>query len=395
MSDLNANRTIPYGRQVVEEDDIRRVAETLRSAWLTQGPAVSEFEGAVARQCGAAGAVAVNSGTAALYLAAQALGVKPGDEVITSPITFAATANAVLARGGAVRFADIDPLTGNLDPMSVESLITARTVGVISVDLAGQMCDYTALGALAKRHGLWLLEDASHSIGSRIEAAGAMRAAGGVPGVTAAVFSFHPVKTITCGEGGMVVGGDAALLDEVAFLRSHGITRDARRLEQSEGPWWYEMQALSGNYRMPDINAALGLTQLAKLERFKARRRKLWARYNEAFAGIEELVLPVEAPGSDACWHLYLLRWRMERLKMGKRELFEEMARRGVGVNLHYIPLYRHPYYRDKAGATRPLPEAERYYAGAMTIPLHCAMTDEDQAQVIEAVRAVVNGFRR
>lgn len=395
MADPNSVRLIPYGRQVVEEDDIRRVAETLRSAWLTQGPAVAEFENAVARQCGAAGAVAVNSGTGALYLAAQALNIKPGGEVITTPITFAATANAVLSRGGTVRFADIDPLTGNIDPASVEPLIGPRTVGIISVDFAGQMCDYAELGALAKRHGLWLLEDASHAIGSEIEVEGVRRFAGGVPGVTAAVFSFHPVKTITCGEGGMVVGGDLALLDEVAFLRSHGITRDQHRLEKKEGPWWYEMQALSGNYRMPDINAALGLAQLAKLERFKARRRELWARYNEAFAGMEELTLPVEKPGSNACWHLYALRWKMERLVLGKRELFEEMARRGIGVNLHYIPLYRHPYYRDRVEMPRPLPEAERYYAGAMTIPLHCAMTDADQARVIEAIRTVAAEFKR
>lgn len=385
---------IPYGRQSITVDDIAMVNEVLMSDFLTQGPKVKKFEDDVARFCGVTGAVAVNSGTAALYCLIKALGVQPGDEVITTPITFAATANAILLAGGIPIFADIDPETWNIDTHSVSLLVNKKTVGIIAVDFMGQLCDYKSLSHIAEKNNMWIVEDAAHSIGSTTIINNRQYAPGAVPGVIAATFSFHPVKTITTGEGGMVVSDDHALLSRVELFRSHGITREPDLLSQCDGLWYYEMLGLSGNYRMPDMNAALGISQLQQLPKFRKRRKILHARYCQAFEDIKEISCPVEMKANDSCWHIFVIRLDMKALFVDKKSLFEEICSAGIGLNLHYIPVYRLPYYKDNLLFKPSCPEAEKYYEEAMTLPLFFEMTDEDQNYVIDLIKGLVIKYR-
>lgn len=375
---------IPYGRQWLDEDDKSAVRAVLDSDWLTQGPAVPHFEQTVAAYCGAAHGVAVCNATAALHLACLALDVGPGDRVWTSPNTFVASANCARYCGAEVDFVDIDPDTLNLSPMRLaEKLAAARLAGtlpkvVIPVHFAGRCCDMDAIGDLAREFGFRVIEDASHALGAGDGDAlvGACRRSDMV------VASFHPVKLVTTGEGGMVLTRDKALAERVALLRSHGITRDPAAMQgESHGPWYYEQVTLGYNYRITDIQAALGASQMRRLPAFLARRRELVARYRTALAGLP-LVLPAPGADQDSTWHLFVIRVAAER----RRKIFESLRAAGIGVNVHYIPVHLQPDYARIGFGAGQFPEAERYYSGAITLPMYPAMTDAEQDRVVQAL---------
>lgn len=381
---------LPYGHQYVDKDDIQAVTEVLQSDFLTCGPKVSELEAKLCELTGAAGCTAVSNGTAALHTACLAAGIGPGDEVITTPITFAASANAVLYCGGVPVFADIDPRTYTIDPRSIEACITSKTKAVIAVDFTGQACEYSAIRAVCDRHKLLLIEDAAHSIGT----AYCGTPVGNLADLT--TFSFHPVKTITAGEGGAVMAKGADLAQKALLFAHHGITRDTALLhEQGNSNWYYEQQLLGYNYRLTDIQCALALSQLRKLDRFSARRKELVRRYNEAFRELPEVFVQQENEGSDTVRHLYVLRLNLERLRCGRQEFYDAMQAENIGVNVHYIPVYYFPYYQELGYRKGLCPEAEAYYESCVTIPLFYGMSDRDQMDVIEAVEKVIAYYRK
>ena len=371
------NNFIPYGHQWISEEEIRAVTQVLRGDWLTQGPAVEAFEAAVALAAGARHAVAFSSGTAALHGAYFAAGVGPGDEVLTSPLTFVATANAALYLGGEARFADIDPATGCLDPRKVREALSPRTRVIAPVSYAGYPAPMGEFLSLAREVGALVVEDASHALGGTREG----RPVGAEADLT--VFSFHPVKHVTTGEGGMVTTDRDDLAARLRRFRSHGIEKAPEALEgPCEGPWYYEMQDLGYNYRLTDLQCALGLGQMGRLEGFVARRRELAARYDEAFGSVPGVQLPPRHPGH--AYHLYPLRvepaWR--------RALFEGLRRRELGVQVHYIPVPAHPFYRKRYGlAPGAFPQAERFYASEISIPLFPALSDPQQDDVIRRIQ--------
>jgi UDP-4-amino-4,6-dideoxy-N-acetyl-beta-L-altrosamine transaminase len=379
---------IPYGRQDLNQADIDAVVEVLRSDFLTQGPKVAAFERALARRCGAGHAVATNSATSALHVACLALGVGPGDRVWTSPITFVASANCAVMCGATVDFVDIDPRTYNLSVERLaEKLAAAERTGtlpkvVIPVHLCGQPCDMAGIHALSQRYGFRILEDASHAVGAtyRGEPVGNGRHA------DITVFSFHPVKIITTGEGGMALTNDAGLAARMVLLRSHGITRDPAEMTQPpDGPWYYQQVALGFNYRMTDIEAALGLSQLDRLDEFLARRRDLAASYDRLLRDIP-VTTPWQHPDGRSAWHLYVIRLDADDPKVIHREVFERLRVNGIGVNLHYIPVYRQPFYARQGFDRADFPEAERYYAEAITLPLFPGLTEAQQAEVVQCL---------
>ena len=387
---------IPYGRQDISEADIGAVAEVLRSDFLTQGPVVPAFEIAVTTACGAAHAVAVNSATSALHLACLALGVGPGDVVWTSPITFVASANCARYCGANVDFVDIDPRTYNMcaDRLAEKLSVAERTRQlpkvVIAVHLAGQPCDMAAIHALGQRYGFRIIEDASHAIGGRYrdEPIGNGR----FSDIT--VFSFHPVKVITTAEGGMAVTNDSALARRMVLLRSHGITREeAEMTHASEGPWYYQQVDLGFNYRMNDMQAALGLSQMARLEEFVAERHRLAREYDVRLAGLP-VITPFQHCDSYSGFHLYIIRLKLDEIVRTHRQVFEAVRAAGIGVNLHYIPVYLQPYYRALGFTPGYCPDAESYYAEAITLPLFPALTPAEMEAVVAAVTAVVGGSR-
>ncbi len=367
---------IPYGRQSISEDDVTAVCEALRSDWLTTGPRVEAFERAVAGYCGADFGVAVSNGTAGLHCAMHALGIGPGDEVIVPAMTFAATANCVRYVGATPVFADVDPGTLLLPPSEVERLISPRTRAVIAVDYAGQPCDYDALRRICVAHKLFLVADACHSIGA--EAAG--RRTGALADLT--VFSFHPVKHITTGEGGMVVGADPKLEHRLRRFRNHGIDSEFRQRSE-QNTWRYEMIELGMNYRITDIQCALGASQLTRLPHFLERRRDIAARYDQAFAGSPVRPLAT-VPGVRHAYHLYVVR------VADRDHVFSALRAAGIGANVHYIPVHLHPYYRRTQNTGPGLcPNAESAYAEILSLPLHPGLSDGDVQTVIrETVRA-------
>lgn len=381
---------LSYGHQHIDEDDIRAVTEVLRSDFLTCGPKVPELE---ARLCGLTGAphcVTVSNGTAALHVACLAAGIGPGDEVITTPITFAASANAVLYCGGTPVFADIDPRTYTLFPQSVEERITPRTKAVIAVDFTGQSCDYDALRVICQKHHLLLIEDAAHSLGTVYRGT----PVGSLADLT--TFSFHPVKTVTAGEGGAVMCRSPELAQRALLYARHGITRDPALLqEEGNSNWYYEEQLLGYNYRLTDLQCALALSQLEKLDRFAARRKELVRAYQEAFRELPEAVLQEENEGSDSVRHLYILCLRLEGLRCGRREFYDALQAENIGVNVHYIPVYYFPYYRSLGYRKGLCPNAEAYYETCLTLPLFYGMTEADQRDVIEAVQKVAAYYRK
>ncbi|HVS36733.1 MAG TPA: UDP-4-amino-4,6-dideoxy-N-acetyl-beta-L-altrosamine transaminase [Gemmataceae bacterium] len=379
---------LPYSRQWLDEDDIDAVVRVLRGDWLTQGPVVGAFEKALAETCGARYAVAVSSGTAALHVACLAAGVGPGDVGVTSPITFVASANCIACCGGTPCFADIDPATVTLDPAALEEVCVQRKPKVvIPVDFAGQPADLPAIQAVARRHGALVIEDAAHSLGASYEHEGAWYKAGSSAHADMAVLSFHPVKHITTGEGGAVLTNSPELYDRLQRLRTHGITRDPALLTHNDGPWYYEQHDLGYNYRITDIQCALGLSQLKKLSRFVERRRRLVERYREVLADLAgDVDLLVERPGRRSSYHLLVARLRggAER----RRQVFEALAARGIRCQVHYIPVHLQPWYRAQLG-WRPgtFTSAEAYYESCVSLPLFPAMSDGDVERVADALR--------
>ena len=377
---------IPYGKQSIGDEDIRAVLDVLRSDWLTTGPKVAEFEELFAREVGTAHAVAVSSGTAALHAAAYALDVGPGDEVIVPSMTFAATANCAVFQGGTPVFADVDPDTLLLDTASAEARVTRRTRAIIAVDYAGQPCDYDALRALAERNGLALADDACHALGGRYKG----RPVGSLADLS--TFSLHPVKHITSGEGGMVTTDDPDLAKRMRLFRNHGITTDHRQREAS-GSWFYEMVDLGYNYRLTDFQCALGASQLGKLPVWVLRRREIAARYDAAFAdapGIRPLAV---RPDAYHAYHLYVIRLEAREPGKDRAAIFRSLREAGIGVNVHYIPVHLHPYYRKRFG-TRPgdCPVAEAAYERILSLPMYPGMSDGQVDEVIGAVRRTTGG---
>jgi UDP-4-amino-4,6-dideoxy-N-acetyl-beta-L-altrosamine transaminase len=377
---------IPYGRQDVNQVDIDAVVAVLRSDFLTQGPAVPSFERAVADYCGALHAVAVNSATSALHIACLALGVGKGDVVWTTPITFVASANCALYCGATVDFVDIDPRTYNLSMERLaEKLDLAAKAGnlpkvVIPVHLCGQPCDMAGVHALSQKYGFKIIEDASHAIGGKYK--GEPIGNGRYSDIT--VFSFHPVKIITTGEGGMAVTNETRLANQMVRLRSHGITRDPAEMTHApDGPWYYQQIDLGFNYRMTDIQAALGLSQMQRLDEFVTRRHTLAAQYDKLLENLP-VITPWQHPDSYSGLHLYVIRLPHGKGKLNHREVFERLRTNGVGVNLHYIPIYRHPYYECMGYSPAAFPEAERYYAEAVTLPIYPTLTQAQQSEVVQ-----------
>lgn len=372
---------LPYGRQDIDDDDIAAVVEVLRSDWLTTGPKVGEFERAFADMVGAREAVAVSNGTAALHAAASALGLGTGDEVIVTPMTFAASSNAILYVGATPVFADVEADTLLIDPVAVEAKITPRTKAIVAVDYAGQPCDYDALWAIANRHGLAIIDDAPHAIGGFYKG----RSVGTL--ATLNTFSLHPVKHITTGEGGVITTDDPALASRMRVFRNHGITTDHRQRSESGG-FFYEMVELGYNYRITDFQCALGLSQLRKLEASVARRQKIAAMYEAAFADIPYITPLAARPDRTNAYHLYMVTLDTEALGMSRAEAFKALRAENIGVNVHYIPVHLHPYYREHVGTRAGLcPVAEAAYEHLVTLPIFPQMSEEDVDDVVTAVR--------
>jgi perosamine synthetase len=378
---------LPYGRQSIGEDDIQAVVDVLRSDWLTTGPKVGEFEEAFAAWVGAKHAVSFSSGTAALHGAAFAAGLKPGDEAVTTPMTFAATANCVLYQGATPVFADVSADTLNLDPEQVAARITPRTRAVLPVDYAGHPADLDAIVELAARHGMVVIEDACHALGAEYR----RRRTGSIADMT--VFSFHPVKHVATGEGGMVTTGRADCAEALRRFRNHGISSDARQ-RQANGQWYYEMVLLGFNYRLTDIACALGLSQLKKLEANLLRRREIAARYAAAFRDIEGVTPPAVRAEVNPAWHLYPIRLNLEKLTADRGRVFRALRAENIGVNVHYIPVHRHRYYCDRFGYRGgEYPVAEDAYERLISLPMFHGMRDRDVADVIAAVKKVMAAF--
>lgn len=381
---------IYYGRQCIEQDDIYAVTEVLRSDLITCGPQVAALEKKICEVSGAKYAVVVANGTAALHLAALASGFKEGDEVIVSSITFAASANCVRYCGAKPVFADIDPETYNVDPESIRSLITPRTRGIVAVDFTGQAVDHDAIRQICEEHHLILIEDAAHAIGTKY----CGRTIGSIADMTC--FSFHPVKTVTGGEGGAVTTNDEQLYRKLLRLRTHGITRNQEEMVHPTDALWYNEQVELGfNYRMTDFQAALVLSQLKKLSKFAARRKEIVKRYDQVFSEMPELFVQREIPESDTVRHLYVIRLNPKKLTCTRREFFDALYAENVCPQVHYLPVYWHSYY-EKLGYEKGLcPNAEAYYQWAMSIPLYYALTDEDVEDTIRAVKKVVDYYRK
>ncbi len=390
MSRAADNEPIPYGRQWVDDDDVAAVTAALRSDRLTQGPCVEEFEDALAQRCGAAQAVAVCNGTAALHLACLAAGIGPGDEVVTSPLTFAASANCALYAGAEARFADVRPDTGCMDAADLASRVTERTRAVVPVHYAGHPCDTDRIAEVARRAGAVVIEDACHALGA--EHLG--RSVGSCEHADMTVFSFHPVKHVTTGEGGAVLTNDDALAERLRTLRHHGIVADPARQRfrgEEDGGWYYEVGELGHNFRITDLQCALGTSQLRKLDAWVARRREIKAAYDEAFAGLPGVDVPAETPGAISSWHLYPLRVPAER----RRAVYDGLHARGILVQVHYVPVHLMPVYRDRYGhGPGDFPAAEAYYAREISLPMFPALTDAQVARVVDAVTEMVGGAR-
>lgn len=392
---------IPYGRQSIDDADIEAVVKVLKSDYLTTGPAVAAFEKKVADYVGAKYAVAVSNGTAALHVACLAAGIGEGDEVITTPITFAASANCVLYCGGTPVFADIDPDTYNISPEELESKITPQTKAIIPVHYTGQPCDMDAILEIARKHDLLVIEDGAHALGASYKG----KKIGSIADMTC--FSFHPVKPVTTGEGGMIVTDNEELYRKLVLYRSHGITRDKDMMQQYEeqlhqssdpalqeaadmlrgdvidpGGWYYQQLELGYNYRITDISCALGASQMDKLDRFLERRRQIAKKYDEAFADIPQIKTPWQQEGCQSGWHLYMIQ-TMER---SRREVFDGLRQAGIGVNVHYIPVYRHPYYQRNGYAGVHCLNAEAFYERAISLPIFPGLTGQQQDYVIEHV---------
>ena len=382
---------IYYGKQWVSEEDIEAVANVLRGDLITCGPMVAAAERKLEEYTGAKHAVVVSNGTAALHCACIAAGIGPGDEVITTPMTFAASANCILYCGGTPVFADIDIETYNIDPESVRKNITDKTKAIIAVSFTGQSVKHDELRAICDEYGLILIEDAAHSIGTSYKG----KKVGSIADMT--TFSFHPVKTVTAGEGGAILTNDDELYKKLVLAHTHGITHDDELMEEAphEGIWYYEQISLGYNYRMTDFQAALLMSQMNRLDEFKARRQEIVKKYNEAFKNIPEIIVQKEIPESDTSRHLYIIRLDLDKLSCTRREFFDAMSAENVQCQVHYVPVYWFPYYKHLGYGKGLCPNAEEMYKGIMSIPLYPRMTDEEVEDTITAVKKVVENYRK
>ncbi|EOS26278.1 UDP-4-keto-6-deoxy-N-acetylglucosamine 4-aminotransferase [Lachnospiraceae bacterium 3-1] len=376
MSVLDNAVYIPYGRQTIDEEDIQAVAEVLRSDYLTTGTKSIEFEQEVCKYIGAKYAVAISNGTAALHAACSVAGIGAGDEVITTPLTFAASANCVFYCGGRPVFADVDKRTYNIDPEDIERKITDRTKAILPVHLSGQPCDMDAIYEIAEKHHLLVIEDGAHALGAKYK--------GSCIGKDSymATFSFHPVKPITTGEGGMIVTNEEGLYQKLRLFRSHCITRDSSMMTRNEGSWFYQQLDLGYNYRITDIQCALGISQMKKLNQFLRRRRELAKQYDKAFADNSDIIVPYQQPDTESGYHLYMI----QAPHHDRRKIFEGLRNAGIGVNVHYIPVYYHPYYQRNGYHNICCSNAEEIYSHLISLPLYPGLTDQEQKFVIETL---------
>ncbi|GEL78484.1 UDP-4-amino-4,6-dideoxy-N-acetyl-beta-L-altrosamine transaminase [Tenuibacillus multivorans] len=380
---------LPYGRQFIDEQDIQSIVQVLRSDYLTTGPTIQRLEEELAGYVQAKYTVLFSSGTAALHAACYAAGIENGDEVITTPMTFAASANSVLYNGGTPIFADIDPDTYNISPQAIKSQINDKTKAIMPVDFTGLPCDYDAIRSIADEYGLTVIEDAAHALGAQYK----NQPIGSLSDMT--IFSFHPVKHMTTGEGGAVATNNLAFYEKLKQFRTHGITKNREQLLDDHGPWYYEMQFLGFNYRMTDLQAALGLSQLNKLDDFIRRRKQIVVTYQESFQHMKTITTPEELTGYESSWHLYVMRLKHQHLYASRRTIFKALQAENIGVNVHYIPVYYHPYYLQLGYRKGICPHAEQLYETIITLPLFPAMSDGDVADVIEAVQKVITYYSK
>ncbi|WP_252312057.1 UDP-4-amino-4,6-dideoxy-N-acetyl-beta-L-altrosamine transaminase [Sinobaca sp. H24] len=380
---------LPYGKQWIDDKDIQAVIDVLKSDYLTTGPAVKKFEELFAHYVGAKYAVSYSSGTAALHGACFAADIGVGDEVITTPMTFAASANCVLYQSARPVFADICEDTYNIDPVKVKELINDKTKAIIPVDFTGQPVNLDEINKIAKDHNLIVIEDAAHAVGAVYKD----HKIGAISDMT--MFSLHPVKHITTGEGGMITTDNKEYYEKLLQFRSHGITRDPDKLIENDGPWYYEMQFLGYNYRMTDIQAALGMSQLEKLDEFVELRRKYVSFYNEAFSKLEQIKIPYQSPEGNSSWHLYIIRLKLETLTVSRKEIFEALQKENIGVNVHYIPVYYQPYYQQLGYKKGLCSKAEQLYEEIISLPLFPSMNDKDVNDVINAVKKIILLYSR
>lgn len=375
---------IPYGRQYIDEEDIQAVVEVLKSDYITTGPKIEELEKSITEYTGAKYAVAVSSGTAALHAACFAAGIGPGDEVITTPMTFAASANCILYMEAKPVFADIDSNTYNIDLRDIERKINGKTRAIIPVHYTGQPCDMDEIMKIAKKYGLTVIEDGAHALGAEYKG----RKIGTIGSMT--TFSFHPVKHITTGEGGAITTDDSVLYEKLLLFRTHGITKAKDIMNRNEGPWFCEQQYLGFNYRMTDIQAALGVSQMKKLESFLEKRKSYAALYNKLLESLEGVTRPYQADYASSAWHLYVIKLNLSNLTVGRKEVFEELRNRNIGVNVHYIPVYYHPYYKGIGYEKGLCPVAEDLYEAIITLPLYPAMEIDDIYYIVENLRDIL-----
>lgn len=387
---VRANK-IYYGHQWVDEDDINAVSEVLRSDYLTCGPQVANMEEALKAYTGAKYAVAVSNGTAALHCACIAAGIGEGDEVITTPITFAASANCALYCGARPVFADINPETYNIDPESIRAHITKKTKAIVAVDFTGQAVQHKEIRRICDEFGLVFIEDAAHSIATKYDG----KPVGSLADIT--TFSFHPVKTITGGEGGAVLTNNEDYYKKIVLAHAHGITHDESLMEEAphEGPWYYEEISLGYNYRITDFQAALIVSQMKKLDKFVARRKEIVKAYDEAFKTIPELFVQKEIPESDTCRHLYIIQLKLDKLKCTRKQFFDALSAENVQCQIHYVPVYWFPYYKHLGYERGLCLNAEKMYEGIMSIPLYPKMSNQDVRDVIHAVTKVIDNYRK
>lgn len=364
---------IPYGKQYIDDDDIQAVVETLKSDFLTTGPLINKFEQIVADYVGAKYAVAVSNGTAALHVACLAAGVKEGDEVITTPITFVASANCALYCGATPVFADIKPETYNIDPSDIKKKITNKTRAIIAVHFTGQPCELDEIHEIAKEYNLVVIEDAAHALGAEYKG----RKIGSISDLT--TFSFHPVKHITTGEGGMITTNDEELYKKLLFFRSHGITRVHSEMSTYDGDWYYEQVDLGYNYRITDIQCALGISQMNKIDKFVFRRKEIAGRYNELLKDCSGIILPKQLDGCNNSWHLYVI----QVVGKERKYIFDELRNKNIGVNVHYIPVHTQPYYREHGYDKVVCPHSERVYQNFISLPMYYSLTEKEQDYVI------------
>jgi perosamine synthetase len=381
---------LPYGHQWIDDDDIKAVTAVLKTDWITQGPLVHEFEQVVSRYCHARYAVAFSSGTAALHGASFAAGISTGNEIITTPITFVADGNCALYQRGNVKLADIQPTTYNIDPKAIKRTITSKTKAIVPVDFAGQPCDLDEINEIAEDHEIPVLEDAAHALGAEYKG----KKVGALADMT--ILSFHPVKAITTGEGGMVLTDNQEYYEKLEIFRTHGITKDATKLQRNDGPWYYEMQELGYNYRLTDLQCALGISQCTKLDQFIQRRREIAQRYTDAFKECPEIITPYEKKDVRAAYHIYVIQVALEKLRADRKTIFNALRGENIGVQVHYIPVHYHPYYQQNSKYRKgDFPAAEHYYERAITLPIFPKMTNQDIQDVIQGVTKIIAFYRK